>query len=120
MKRIIAVLCAVAVAFAFAGCSNKGGSASGPKNGERTIAFVFKVAGIPYSNACKRGADEAAKKLGVNVEYTGPAAGGDVADQVRIIEGLISRHVDAIVISPNDPNSVKPVIAKTKLSCNVA
>lgn len=79
---------------------------------KRTIVFVFKLVGIPYANACKRGADMAAKELGVNVEFLGPAKGGDVAGQISIIESQISRGVDAIIISPNDPNSVKPVIAK--------
>ena len=74
--------------------------------------FVFKLVGIPYGNVCQKGAEQAAKDLGVNIEFTGPAKGGDVAGQIRIIENQISRGVDAIVISPNDPNSVKPVIEK--------
>jgi len=114
MSRRLAIVCAVllALAIALAGCGKSAEkSASAPK-GKRTIVFVFKLVGIPYSNACERGAQQAAKDLGVNVEFTGPAKGGDVAGQIRIIENQISRGVDAIVISPNDPNSVKPVIEK--------
>jgi len=83
-----------------------------PHAAKRTIVFVFKEIGIPYANVCERGAKKAAKDLGINVEFLGPAKGGDVAGQVQIIESQVSRGVDAIVISPNDPNSVKPVIAK--------
>ncbi len=90
--------------------SNAGSKTSAKS--DRTIVFVFKLVGIPYSNACELGAKKAAKDLGVNVEFLGPAKGGDVAGQIKILESQISRGVDAIVISPNDPNSVKPVIAK--------
>ena len=110
-KRLICVTL-LALAVALCGCGKPAEQqATGPK-AKRTIVFVFKLVGIPYSNVCQRGAEQAAKDLGVNVEFTGPAKGGDVAGQIRIIENQISRGVDAIVISPNDPNSVKPAIAK--------
>lgn len=118
-NRAVVLIFALAVGLALlvGGCGKGGGAkpkAAGPspKKSDRTIVFVFKLVGIPYSNACERGAEMAAKDLGVNVEFLGPAKGGDVAGQVRIIESQISRGVDAIVISPNDPNSVKPAIAK--------
>lgn len=111
-KRTIACAILLALAVALSGCGKSAEKkAEGPK-GKRTIVFVFKLVGIPYANVCERGAIKAAKDLGVNVEFTGPAKGGDVAGQIRIIENQISRGVDAIVISANDPNSVKPVIEK--------
>lgn len=114
MTRRFTVACAVllALAIALAGCGKPAAKESTKAKGKRTIVFVFKLVGIPYANACQKGAEQAAKDLGINVEFTGPAKGGDVAGQIRIIENQISRGVDAIVISPNDPNSVKPVIAK--------
>ena len=114
MTRRFTLACAVvlALAIALAGCGKPAGPKSTATKGKRTIVFVFKLVGIPYANACQKGAEQAAKDLGVNVEFTGPAKGGDVAGQIRIIENQISRGVDAIVISPNDPNAVKPVIAK--------
>jgi rhamnose transport system substrate-binding protein len=113
MTRKLTIACAVLLALivALGGCGKPKEQAAGTK-GKRTIVFVFKLVGIPYSNVCQKGAEQAAKDLGVNVEFTGPAKGGDVAGQIRIIENQISRGVDAIVISPNDPNSVKPVIEK--------
>lgn len=111
--RLMAAL--VAAAVLLSGCATKtkqAGRDKTPGKTDRTIVFVFKLVGIPYSNACERGAKQAAKDLGVNVEFLGPAKGGDVAGQIKIIESQISRGVDAIVISPNDPNSVRPSIAK--------
>lgn len=111
MNRKLAVIC-IALAIVLSGCGKPVVKQSAETKGKRTIVFVFKLVGIPYSNVCDRGAVKAAKDLGVNVEFTGPAKGGDVTGQIRIIENQVSRGVDAIVISPLDPNSVKPVIAK--------
>lgn len=77
----------------------------------RKIAFVMKLIGIPYTNACERGMKQAAEELGIDAVFLGPPT-GDVAQQIAIIEDQISRGVDAIVISPNDDKAVKPVIQK--------
>ncbi|MGC8863023.1 MAG: autoinducer 2 ABC transporter substrate-binding protein [Armatimonadota bacterium] len=108
--RLLAIIICAAALVAVPGCGKPG--AAPPGRTKRTIVFVFKLVGIPYANVCERGARKAAKDLGINVEFLGPAKGGDVAGQVQIIESQVSRGVDAIVISPNDPNSVRPVIAK--------
>lgn len=110
-RTVYALLIACALVTA-CGCGNKSNVKQASSEKKRTIVFVFKLVGIPYSNACEKGAKQATEDLGVNVEFLGPAKGGDVAGQIRIIESQIARGVDAIVISPNDPNSVKPVIAK--------
>ena len=109
MRLICVTLLALAIVLG--GCGKPKEQVAGAKS-KRTIVFVFKLVGIPYGNACERGAIQAAKDLGVNVEFTGPAKGGDIAGQIRIIENQISRGVDAIVISANDPNSIRPVIDK--------
>ena len=112
-NRTLMMLCGVLLAaLALGGCGKAEKKEAARAGKERTIVFVFKLVGIPYANACERGMRLAARDLNVNCEFRGPAKGGDVAGQIRIIESQISRGVDAIVISPNDPNSVKPVIAK--------
>lgn len=77
------------------------------------IAFVPKVGGIPYFQAMDNGGKEAANQLGVDWVSTGPAT-VDPAEQVKIVEGLIARHVDVIVIAPNDPVAVAPVITEAR------
>ncbi len=108
--RVRASILACVALVAMAGCGKRATTPAGKS--KRTIVFVFKLVGIPYADTCERGARKAAEDLGVNVEFLGPAKGGDVAGQIAIIESQISRGVDAIIISPNDPNSVRPVIAK--------
>lgn len=114
MKFIrVSLFIVIALALTTGGCGKRSSSRTGTgEKSKRTIVFVFKLVGLPYCNLCERGAKQAAKDLGINVEFLGPAKGDDIPGQIRIIESQISRGVDAIVIAPNDPNSVKPVVAK--------
>lgn len=83
-----------------------------PTKAKRKIVFVMKLIGIPYTNVCEEGMNKAAKDLGIEAQFLGPSTGGDTIQQIAIIEDQISRGVDAIVISPNDDQAVKPVIEK--------
>jgi simple sugar transport system substrate-binding protein/rhamnose transport system substrate-binding protein len=90
--------------------SSGGDSAAGDK---LTIAVVPKLVGIPYFNASEAGAVKAGEELGVNVIYTGPTQ-ADAAQQVKVIEDLISKQVDAIAVAPNDAAALTPVLKKAK------
>lgn len=79
--------------------------------GSRHIAFIFKVAGLSYSEACKRGAEDAAKALNIKVDYLAPDK-AEVGKQIAIMEQLIAQKVDAIVISPNDAQAIVPIVKK--------
>ena len=73
-----------------------------------TVAIVPK--GVhPFFEDCRIGAEEEAGSLGVTFEWQAPQQ-FDAALQVRMIEDLITRGVNAIVISPNEPTSVVDVI----------
>ncbi len=76
------------------------------------IVFIFKVMGIPYADSLQKGVDRANKELGVQAELKGPVTGNDIRGQVNLIEDQIARKVDAIVISANDADSVKPAMKK--------
>jgi ribose transport system substrate-binding protein len=73
-----------------------------------TVAIVPKLV-HPFFEDTRKGAEEEAGKLGVNFQWVAPQT-GDPAIQVKMIEDLISKQVNAIVISPNEPASVVPVI----------
>jgi ribose transport system substrate-binding protein len=73
-----------------------------------TVAIVPK--GVhPFFEDCRIGAEEEAKALGVTFEWQAPQQ-FDAALQVKMIEDLITKGVNAIVISPNEPTSVVDVI----------
>lgn len=77
------------------------------------IAVVVKLTGIPWFNTMEVGVKEAAAELGVNAYQTG-AATADPALQVKVIEDLVAKGVDAICVVPNDAKSLEPVFAKAR------
>jgi ribose transport system substrate-binding protein len=73
-----------------------------------TVAIVPK--GVhPFFEDTRIGAEEEASSLGVTFEWQAPQQ-FDAALQVKMIEDLITKQVNAIVISPNEPTSVVDVI----------
>lgn len=77
------------------------------------IAVVVKIAGIPWFNRMEEGVKQAAEELDVNAYLVGPAE-ADPAQQVKVVEDLVSKGVDAIAVVPNDAKSLEPVFAKAK------
>jgi simple sugar transport system substrate-binding protein len=77
------------------------------------IAVVVKITGIPWFNRLEEGVKQAATELGVNAYQVGPAD-ADPAQQVKVVEDLISKGVDAIAVVPNDAKSLEPVFQKAK------
>ncbi len=74
------------------------------------IAVVPKVA-VPFFDDCNHGAADAAKAAGVQYQWVVPQNTSG-ATQVKILEDLISKKVDGIAISINEPKSVEAVIKK--------
>lgn len=82
-------------------------------DGAYEIATVVKITGIPWFNRLEEGVERAADELGVNAYQVGPAD-ADPAQQVRIIEDLISAGVDAICVTPNDATALEPVFRNAR------
>jgi len=78
---------------------------------EKVYVLVPKSVVHPYWAKCKKGMEKAAKELGVRAVFDGPP-NNDLAKQLEIIEGYITRRVAGIAISPNDPKGVEEVIKK--------
>jgi rhamnose transport system substrate-binding protein len=90
--------------------ANPGESASKKKY---KVAFVSKIAGIPYFDVAEAGAKEAAKDLDIELISSGPQV-ADVEHQIATVEQLIKEGVDAIAIAANDPKALIPVLQKAK------
>lgn len=97
------------------GCSNNGPRQSPGGNSDKTLTFgvMPKLVGIDFFNAVEKGAIEAGKELDVNVVYDGPVV-NDVTKQSALVESWIARKFDAIVIAPNDPDAIAPVLRKAQ------
>lgn len=79
-----------------------------------SVAVIPKVA-VPFFDDCNKGAKTAADKAGVNYQWVVPQ-NTQGSTQVQIIEDLISRHVDGIAISVNEPKSVESVMKRAEHS----
>lgn len=77
------------------------------------IAVVAKVTGIPWFNRMEVGVNDAAKAMNVNAYQTGPAT-PDPAQQVKVIEDLIAKNVNAIIVVRDDASVLEPVLKKAR------
>jgi simple sugar transport system substrate-binding protein len=80
---------------------------------QQEIAVVVKISGIPFYNVFEEGVKQAAKELNVNAYQLGSVE-FDPAQQVKIVEDLIAKGVDAICITPIDPAGLDPVFKRAK------
>ncbi len=109
-------------ALVLSGCTKKndttssGGSTAGAGaagSAKKKIAFVPKLQGIPYFEAMNAGGKAAAADLGVEWLYQGPTQ-ADAAAQAQIVRSYIQQKVDTLIVAPNDPDSMAPVLQQAK------
>lgn len=107
------------VAVWLGGCSSVTSTTSAPAASQSgaqkalRVAMVTQIEGIPYFAGFEKGAQDAAKELGVSYTQTGPSK-VDSAEQVRVFDNLVAQKYDAIAISPLDATSINPSIAKAR------
>ena len=93
-----------AALLALGGCNQKSGL---------TVAMMPKSKGNAYFKACKKGADEAAKELGINLIWDGPTD-PDPAGQNAIVDGWITRGVDVIAVAVENREGMSSVLKKAR------
>src|ERR1700749_606110 len=120
-KLKVAAVLGVAATLALTACTQKsqsgGGSESGgASGGGGTVkgAFVPKLQAIPYFEAMNAGGQKAAAALG-NVQwlYQGPTT-ADAAAQADIVRSYIQQKVNTLIVAPNDPDSMAPLLQEAK------
>jgi rhamnose transport system substrate-binding protein len=118
-RRKLAAVGGLALALVVSGCGQgSGGSASGGTGGgggqdQVTVAFVPKLQGIPYFEAMNTGGQAACQELGCQWLYQGPVT-ADPAAQADIVRSYIQQGVDALIVAPNDPDSMAPLLQQAK------
>lgn len=106
-------------ALAFVGCGNataeKGSGRPAGDVPARSIRFGMmpKLVGIEYFNQVRKGAEEAARELGVDLVFDGPSS-DRVQDQVQMIDLWIAQGFDAIGVAPNDPEVIAPALRRAR------
>jgi len=109
MNRAILSLLAVSltVILAITGCGqprNGGGEIEG--EADYTIAVIPKGLGHQFWTTVHQGAEQAGEEFNAQIIWNGPAKETQVAKQINIIQDMISRGVDAIVMAACDENAL--------------
>ncbi|MEN3332195.1 MAG: rhamnose transport system substrate-binding protein rhaQ [Blastocatellia bacterium] len=98
--------------------SGKGGArqssaASSAGNRKTVIAMMPKAKGDPYFISCRKGAEEAARELDVELLWDGPTD-LDPAKQNEVVEAWITRGVDTIAVSVENQVAISTVLRKAR------
>jgi rhamnose transport system permease protein len=80
---------------------------------EITVAMMPKSKGNAYFIACRKGAQEAAQALHVNLLWDGPTD-PDPARQNEIVETWITRGVDVIAVAVENRNAISTALRKAR------
>ena len=72
-----------------------------------------KAKGDPYFISCRKGAEEAAQELGIDLLWDGPTD-LDTAKQNEVVEGWITRGVDVIAVSVENQAAISTVLRKAR------
>jgi ribose/xylose/arabinose/galactoside ABC-type transport system permease subunit/ABC-type sugar transport system substrate-binding protein len=78
-----------------------------------TVAMMPKSKGNAYFIACRKGAEEAAGKLGVKLIWDGPTD-PDPAKQNEVIDTWITRGVDVIAVAVENREGISSVLKKAR------
>jgi ribose transport system substrate-binding protein len=83
------------------------GAASGPLHAQAspTIALVVGVKGDPFYVTMQKGAQAEADKVGAQLQVDGPAQ-FDPVQQTPIVDALIAKKVDALIIAATDKQAM--------------
>jgi rhamnose transport system permease protein len=78
-----------------------------------TVAMMPKSKGNAYFMACRKGAEEAASELNVNLIWDGPT-NPDPAEQNRIVDTWITRGVDVIAVACENREGISGALQKAR------
>lgn len=115
MKKTLLLLALAACLLTWTSCKKSNPSAENGASGakELTIGFMPKSKGNAFFIACRKGAEEAAKELGVKLLWDGPTE-PEAAKQNEIIETWITRGVDAIAVACENKEGIATALRKAR------
>ena len=77
------------------------------------MGMMPKLMGISYFNQCRKGAEEAARELGVELTFDGPPT-DKVELQAQMVDEWVALGFDVIAVAPNDPEVIAPALKRAK------
>jgi ribose transport system substrate-binding protein len=80
--------------------------------GKPTVALVLKTLNHPFFVDMRRGAQEAADRLGVSLQVQAAEREIDVEKQMQIVENLIQTGIQALAITPSGSREIVSALVK--------
>jgi ribose transport system substrate-binding protein len=110
--RAATLLLACAALFAAASCKkhDPAPEGGGQPAHRRQIAVIPKGTTHEFWKSVHAGAVKASRELDVDIVWKGAVREDDRAEQVRVVEDFISKHVDGIVLAPLDDTALVPAV----------
>jgi ribose transport system substrate-binding protein len=109
MKKTLLLVLVLAVVSA---SCNRGATTS---NSDRpTVALVLKTLNHPFFVDMRRGAQEAADRLNVNLQVQAAEREIDVEKQMQIVENMIQTGIQALCITPSGSREIVSALVKAK------
>ncbi|HEX6162894.1 MAG TPA: sugar ABC transporter substrate-binding protein [Vicinamibacterales bacterium] len=108
--RNYTVLFLIALAVAGASCNRE----APQSDGKKTVALVLKTLNHPFFVDMRRGAQEAADRLGVTLQVQAAEREIDVDKQMQIVENLLQTGIDVLAITPSGSREIVSALVKAK------
>jgi simple sugar transport system substrate-binding protein len=77
------------------------------------IAVVVKIGGVAWFKVLEAGVGQAAQDFGQNAYVVSPKT-ANPAEQVALVQEVISKGVEALAVMPNDVASLEPALQKAR------
>lgn len=122
--RMLQMLCLALIVLLVTACSaqpnanstnqaSNGGSSNEPKK-ELAIGLVMKTLSNPFFITMDEGAKKAEQELGIKLQVQAAQEETSIEQQIAIVEDMIAKKIDAIVIAPSGSKEIVPVLKKAQ------
>jgi ribose transport system substrate-binding protein len=108
--RNLTVLFVVALALVAPSCNRETPQADDKK----TVALVLKTLNHPFFVDMRRGAQDAADRLGVTLQVQAAEREIDVDKQMQIVENMLQTGIDVLAITPSGSREIVSALVKAK------
>jgi ribose transport system substrate-binding protein len=103
------------VVIAALACTSLSCNRAAPESSDRrTVALVLKTLNHPFFVDMRRGAQEAADRLGVQLQVQAAEREIDVEKQMQIVENLIQTGIGALCITPSGSREIVSALVKAR------
>ena len=102
----------LAAAILGAGCEKESAISEIPAGPSHVIAVIPKLTNTVYWQSVLAGAQEAGRDYGYEIIWAGPDRETNSTGQIQIVDDVIARHVEGVVIAPVDRQNLVPSVDK--------